>query len=399
MQADGTLTNTFVSCAAPYFGSFYSARIVNDYSGATLNPYFGTYGAIIFFGGGHASTNDNSVIALVLGKDDCTFHRMVDPSPIFGSDASDATRTANSRSDVNGVTLQAYAEYLVDGKPASPHSYGSGDVIGPSEGGAANGTYIRVITGAAGIAGTIGAEVAHKIDFGNLTGFADSGSASYGWKRLANNGGLFGSAAQGTIGAPQWSALVASQNRVYYEARASTRALPPRWFDLAKGSYAVGTGKARTNDSDSPDNGIMFHVPSRNLLVFADCKGGYLRLQYMDVSATQPSWVGGVTLNAQLPISGGWSAACWCADNNRIIVGNVSGDNAAAYEIAIPAALSDVWTVARAPFGNGQSITWFDNCVYKKWTYNPKVRAIVYMAAADGNGVADTVYVYRPRGT
>src|SRR4051812_16995146 len=63
-----TPTNTFRSVVAPYFEGYYSVKIANDYSGGFLNPYFGTYGACLFFGGGHAACNDNSVIALVLGE-------------------------------------------------------------------------------------------------------------------------------------------------------------------------------------------------------------------------------------------------------------------------------------------------------------------------------------------
>src|SRR3954468_23731787 len=76
--ANGRLTNSFVSCVAPYYEPFYSVKICNDYSTGWLDPYFGDYGALIFFGGGHAATNDNTVMALVLGKDSCSFRRMTD---------------------------------------------------------------------------------------------------------------------------------------------------------------------------------------------------------------------------------------------------------------------------------------------------------------------------------
>ena len=65
-QSGGTLTNSFISTVASYYEPYYSAKIVNDYSSSIFNPYFGKYGAILFFGGGHFATNDNSVIALEL---------------------------------------------------------------------------------------------------------------------------------------------------------------------------------------------------------------------------------------------------------------------------------------------------------------------------------------------
>ena len=82
-QSNGKLTNTFVSTIAPYYEPYYSVKIVNDYSTSYMNPYFGDYGSIIFYGAGHSATNDNSVMALVLGKDTATFHRMTNPSPLF----------------------------------------------------------------------------------------------------------------------------------------------------------------------------------------------------------------------------------------------------------------------------------------------------------------------------
>ena len=400
-QSSGKLTNSFVSRCAPYFDPFYSAKICNDYSGSFLNPHFGSHGAILFFGGGHAGTNDNSLMALVLGPDACSFRRMIDPTPIFGSDASAATRNANSTKISTAFATLLYAEYTVDGKPVAPHSYGSGDVIGPNEGGAAYGTFIRVVTDAGGVGGSIGGEVAHKVDLGSLSGDAEGGSATpYRWQRIGNNPGALGAAAASRISGPQWSAFVPAQNRIDYETRSATAQIPPRWFDRATSSYVYGTGKPRANDSDGPDNGTMFHVPSRNLLIFMDRQSGTVRIAYMDVSAAQPNWVGGsAALSQPLAVSTGWACACWCADNDRIIVGGVSDDSAAVYEIEIPAVLLSTWAVSRAPFGQGQTIQFADSCTYKKWSYNPKVRAIVYMPLADANGANDTVFVYRPRNT
>ena len=399
-QTNGKLTNSFISRCAPYFDQFYSAKICNDYSGSFLNPHFGALGSVLFFGGGHAGTNDNSLMALVLGADTCSFRRMVDPTPIFGSDSSAATRFANSRRISTEFASLMFAEYALDGKPVAPHSYGSGDVIGPDEGGTAFGTFIRVVTDAGGVGGTIGGEVVHKVDFESLSGDSDGGSATYLWKRVANNAGALGASAGSRISGPQWSAFVPEQNRIYYETRSATAQISPRWFDVSTSSYVYGTGKARANDSDGPDNGTMFHIPGRSLLVFMYRQFGAVRIAYLDVSVAQPGWVSsGIRLSQPMPVSTGWSCACWCSDNNKIIVGGVTGDNTAVYEIEIPTALSSAWPVTRAPFGDGQSIPIADSCTYKKWSYNPKVKAIVYMPFADSNGVNDTVFVYRPRNT
>jgi len=271
------------------------------------------------------------------------------------------------------------------------------DVLGPSDGGAAYGTYIRIFIGAGGgVNGTGNNSVSHQIDFPNMTGFADGSTPSYAWRRRTNNVGPSGLA----VGVANWTCSVPSQRRIYLQGRASASPQPIYWFDLATDTYVTGTNSNwRANNGDSPDTGIMFHVPSRSLVIFADSCGGNLRLQYMDVSQAQPGWVTSVTLSQTLPVVADFSCACWCPDNNRIIVGAASGDNAAVYEIEIPATLSNPWNMVRAPFGGGQTIGFVGSPTYKKWSYNSKVRAIVYMPYAAGLTGDDMVWVYRPRNT
>ena len=91
-------------------------------------------------------------------------------------------------------------------------------------------------------------------------------------------------------------------------------------------------------------------------------------------------------------------AACWCPDNGRIIVGNALGDNAAVYEIEIPSDVDQVWGVTRVPLPAGQRIPPAPSTTYKKWSYNPYVRSIVYFPYASRSG-DDEIFVYRPRGT
>ncbi len=105
-----------------------------------------------------------------------------------------------------------------------------------------------------------------------------------------------------------------------------------------------------------------------------------------------------------LAVSDPRSAACWCPLNDRILVAGVTGDATAVYEIAIPAQPGGgPWPVARAPLGAGQTLVPPDRqldrgATWKKFHYDEKVRAIVYMPLASPDG-DDTVWVYRPRGT
>ncbi len=394
-QANGGLSNSFISQCVPYFSPYYFAKIVNDYSGSFLNPYFGSHGAVLFFGGGHAATNDNSLAALVLGPAACSFRRLVDPSPLFGSDSSNATIGANTLTSNISFINMTYAEYTVDGKPAAPHSYSSGDVIGPAHGGAAQGSFIRVLNSAAGMIGLAGAEAAHQVDFSTTVG-------PYRWQRVTNNVGFNGSpTGNGTkLAPPNWTAWVPSQNRIYTESRMAGAVPRLSWFDRASHLWVTGTGGQRLNDAEHGSvSGAMFHVPQRNLLVFADCKAGVLRLQYLDTTLSQPSWVTSVSMSQPVPLELAFTSACWCEDNQRILVGELQGDNAAVVEVEIPLNLGTRWAATRVPFGAGQTIPWATNASYKKWTYNPRIKAVTYFPRADPQGLNDVVYVYRPRNT
>lgn len=396
-QSNGLLTNTFRSTVAPYYSDYVSVYTVNAYSGSVVNPYFGPYGAIVFEGGGHADSNDNSAFILDLKADRASFRRITDPTPLFGSGTDEQTRYANSRGgDVKPLTDFVWNEYTVDSQPVARHSYGAQDVIGPEHGGAEYGTFLRVVVSAGAVHGMAAGEVPHMLRFASTTGRLH-------WERAAPRPGVSG--VPGTpglnarLGPPNWTAHVPYQSRIYIESNGQGSVLPPRWFDLSKRQYVNGAGSARTNDPDMPNGGIMFHVDWRRILVHADAKGGNLRLRIMSVDDDQPSWIDTPRkLSQAIPIAGTWSAACWCPDNGRIIVGNVQGDDAAIYEIEIPADLDDIWKVTRVSLPAGQRIRWAPSTTYKKWSYNPYVRAIVYLPYAAQSG-DDEVFVYRPRGT
>lgn len=387
-QSNGRLTNTHSSICAPYFEPFYFAKTVNDFSGYVVNPYFGTYGALVGFGGGHSATNDNTLWGLVVDRDNCSFRRLIDPSPLFGIGTSPEARSQNSTANASALIDPVYGEYLVDRKPAAPHSYGAMDVMGPADGGAACGTYIRVVTAALASVGFLDVGACHQVDFADVDG-------PFRWQRRTDNV----MASPLAMTPAQWTAHVPSQRRIYFETRAAGSQQPPRWFDLVSNTYVMGTGAARTSGSDGSDTGTMFHLPEKGLIVFADSSGGALRMHYMDVTVAQPRWSRPIKLSEQLAVPSDFSCACWCADNDRIIVGNVVGDNSAVYEIQVPSDLNGFWVVSRAPFGAGQTIGFAGSPTYKKWTYNSRVRAILYMPFVGGLSADDTVWVYRPRNT
>lgn len=391
-QANGGLANTFRSQCAPYYEPFYFVKTASAYSGATKNPYWGTHGCTIFFGGGHAATNDNTVTVAEYGHEAITFRRVCDPTPWFGTGTDATTRGNNSASTAtNPLTNLDYMEASVDGKPGSPHAYGVGDVVGPEWGGAQHGTFLRVISSAVNRANDAGAVAAHALDFHDTT----TASHVRTWRRFTDNHQKAGPA----WGSPQLTAFVGPQQRVYIQTNNSV--VNVRWFDMAAGTWVTGNGRTFGYDSaDGFDSGILFHVPSRALLICMYPQGRNLTIQWMDVTAAQPTLGGTAVLSEALAVGLPWSAGCWCLHNDRIIVGNLAGNDSAVAEVAIPALLTDPWPVEVVPFAAGQTMAFepagSGGNTYKKWHYDEKVRAIVYMRGAALTG-DDSVFVYRPR--
>ena len=394
--ANGGLTNNWRDALDSYYEPFYGVKAVNDYSGAFKNPHWGEYGATLFFGGGHAGCNYNGVIAAEYGEAAITFKRVCSATPWFGTGTDIQTRTDNGGSTAtNPLTNLTYMESLIDGKPGSPHSYGSGDVIGPEHGGAQFGSFLRVVTAAVNRVNDNGAVAAHRLDFNDLlTGDATNRN----WVRATNN---FRSDLTNWF-APQLTAFVGPQQRVYIQTNNGTTNV--RWYDIAQGDWVNGTGTTFGYDgADGFDSGIMFYVPSRGLLVCMYPVAGSMRVQWMDVTAAQPTLGGTATLGTAMTVAVPWSAGCWCPDNNRIIVAGANSDAGAVYEIAIPATLTDPWPVQRAALGSGQTLVPPDAAAgsgftYKKWSYDERAKCIVYMPLASVSG-PDSVIVYRPRGT
>ena len=405
--ANGRLANNFRDAATPWFGAFYHIKTCNDYSTSVVNPYFGTHGMVVFFGGGHSGTNDNTLTGLEMGEV-CTFRNLVPGTPYEGTGTDPTTQGLNGNGNQNDQLDFTSAVNTVDNKPGSPHSYGALDVIGPEDGGAAHGTLSLVAIPAVNRTNDGGACSSWKVDF------ADTTSSSYSWVRrgtdyiqLMNGDGT--PAGGASYAAPVWTQWVPDHNRTYMEFNGNHS---PRFFNHATNLYDVSsTATQRTRAPDNAENGIMFAVPERELMVFAERASGVVRFFYRSIAPGSESagWVAtAATLSTTINVPSAWSAACWCSRNERIIVGmqtaanpayNDSFTTSSVLEIEIPATLTDTWTVTDAPFGSGQTMTWVNAAnVWKKWSYNDRVRGISMLQFASASS-GDVVQHYRPRGT
>lgn len=415
--AAGTMANVYTDSCAPYYGKYWHPNTLNAYSGGVYNPHHGTYGAYVCFGSGHAGTNDNSVLALEIGSSACTWRRLTDPTPFAGAGTDTTTQGNNSVGHYGSQIDWDWGENAgIDSQPCSDHSYGSLTIVGPANGGHANGTLRRVQQATLNIEfngtwGTPAVLAGHSLDFVNT-----SGSAGNAWVRNA-------ATPRRDIpqNAPQWSVYVPDRDVTFVESMASAA---PRWYDHASGTpttpWVTGTGTSRLITAAGSEPGAaIFYVPSRKLILCLDAatSGSGLRIQYMDVdpSIAQPSWVrAGVTLSASISIPDGWTTACWCSDNDRIIVGGAGGSFVSRagttatyactghYEIEIPVTLSSTWTVSAVTYPT-QVVNYNVFQGYNRFDYAPAAKCIVWsnwMAAPGRPGpTVDEIYAIRPTGT
>jgi hypothetical protein len=392
---NGGLANNFRDGLSSYFNPWYGVKIRNDYSGAIANPNLGKFGAVHYFGGGHRSCNDNTLISAVPGEKNISFVRQSNPTPYFGTGTDAKTCGENSIANTNSQLDPTTGANTAGGvhRPPAIHSY-QVPVTTP-EG------FELVVLPAMNYQNDGGVVSAWQLPIINTKDVFE-------WQRIGKQAILTSTPHeinwQGTpIGASQWAAPIfcvfaPSQNRVYIECNSFHA---PKWFDRTTKTYVQGTGAQRPRAPVGYDGGSLIHIPSRSLNVFLEATtGSNLRLHWMDVSKDQPGWnQTAVTLSTPLTVTPSWSTATWIPELNRIIVVGVKDDIKAYYEIEVPTKLDDAWVVTRRPWATGTLATapqsgvdiWRDGGA---WAWLPKIKSFVYLREAlrtdQGN---DQVYI------
>lgn len=377
----GVLANRWAAIHDPTgigYDPFHS-RKVTDYSATFLHVDWKTHGATVIFGGGHSATNFNGVTALAYEQDAMRFECLQTGTPWTGGvlDIGDNNSQYNSQ----GEALVGPA-----GRIASPHSYGNCDVV--------NGRLIQTHGTASGFLGLKDGNACHELD---LTNPATAATARQ-WVRRAT-GFLTG---LGIPTAPHFQRYVPAQNRVYIATRGDGSPSVFHWFDLTTNTFVNGTGRGFDHAAGTIESGGLIHVPSRDLLVCVYRNGsGQLVVQYAQVGVanTQPV-AATATLSANIGVPDGWGAACWCSDNNRLLIFGATGNTNRVYEIAINATLNLPWTVDSHLLPSGKTINPPANQSYgKQFDYNPKTKCVAFFPLLLQSSGNDTVQVYRPRNT
>ena len=336
--------------------------IVDDYSGGVYNPHWGAMGCMVFHGGGHAATDDNSVV--ILDFNDLTFKRLSTPS-------MDAAGWAAS------PLLEPYGEYA-DGQPGACHTYDNLAILPPDAGGGPNGSLIRVQSQAIEYHRSVNSDWAHRFDMaigqerqhtGRWTRWVGSSMKPF------NPGGC--------------SAYDPKRKRFWYLGGLGySQPTAVRYLDVGtstKAEAAVST-PAPSSGADAP---IMRYDADRDLLLLSVARNDgrasvwwarpWNREGWIDSRLELPKQTNASTVPFDLVTHTGRYAFLTRADPGAV------------FEVTIPNDPRDTWSMTRRPI-TGAPIpqAWV---VGKRWSYAPAMKAFVWYARSTGPVVA-----YRPLG-
>jgi hypothetical protein len=366
-----TTGNSFLSQNGNVLGWEYAfGKIVDDYSGGVYNPYWGALGAMVFHGGGHSATFDNSVV--ILDYNDLSFKRLSNPTQGLAG-----LYWAAVAGDPAFNTV--YCEYG-DGQPGSAHTYDALAILPPADGGAALGSLVRV--GAYGVHPILAANTSwsHRFDFAATS--MNTGS----WTRWSSNG-------LKALNPGACSAYDTLRRRFWTIAQLSSLPSFIRYLDVASRELrevAFSAGAASAPPA-SPDSMTLRYLPTRDLLVLSCTVGGALNLAYLSCASPEKGWTR-VTPSSDIPVLDGWSCPFDYVPEADKFVMLSSADSAAVYDISVPQDLIQAWPVVRRPFANAGIL----RSAYvsgKRWSYSSAVRCFVWMASS-----SSAVLAYRPVG-
>ena len=350
-------------------------KIVDDFSGGVFNPYWGPMGAMVFHGGGHAATFDNSVV--ILDFNDLTFKRLSNPTP--SANGANWISTSGLPQNVDPAFNVMYCEYG-DGQPGAGHTYDTLAILPPADGGAPCGSLIRVSSYAVHVNMSCNTGWAHRFDF-QSTAMRDGK-----WARWSVNG------PSNYLNPGACSAYDSRRKRFWWIAGLSS--LPPmiRYLDVATQQqlevrYA---STAPAAPAAGPDSMTLRYDTERDILVLTCTVGDKLVLAYLRCAAPELGWFV-PPLSATIPASSGASHPFDYVPEAAKFVLLTGADNSAVYDIVPQQDPALTWTVTRRPLAGGSISTAY--VAGKRWSYAPAMKAFVWMAQS-----SSSVMAYRPFG-
>lgn len=368
--------NSFLSQNGQLPGWEYAfGKIVDDYSGGVFNPYWGALGAMVFHGGGHSATFDNSVV--ILDLNDLTFKRLSSPTPSDNGANWSAVMPGSLRSDL--AFKPQYCEYG-NGQPGSAHTYDTLALLPPADGGAPCGSLIRVSSHAVHVNASCNAGWAHRFDFRSLA--MRDGT----WTRWSVN------APTSYLSPGACSAYDARRKRFWWTAALSSAPPMIRYLDVATQQQleVAFANRAAVAPAANPDSATMRYDAQQDQLVLTCTVGPKAVMAYLRCATPELGWAV-ATLSGDIPVQEGAALPFDFVPEAEKMVLLTAADNAALYEVLAPSNPTSPWTVTRRPV-LGVSIP-TAHVVGKRWSYVPAVKSFVWMASSKSG-----VLAYRPFG-
>lgn len=340
------------------FNSSGNRYVIDAFSGGIFNPYYSRNGALILHGGGHGDSGENTVY--VFDLDTLRFARVSEPY-------DDVDRSAKTNFD------REYGEHP-DGSPASAHTYDMLAILPPQADGGPKGSLLRPISLAV-LGPSLNIGWSHAYDF-----------AQGEWERYSRNHAQASITASGA----QMCAFDSKRKRVWYFTGGASR---PCYLDLETRLHVAGPG-TRSGFGAKADTATMIYVPERDVLIACGTVKGQQRIGWFNPAKPEEGWRY-AELSQALPADYTTSIA-WSPDTERLYF-YTRGHKMDIYEIALPAVLTDKWTVTwRQILGDvAQRLDWGgrnSGGLYKRWDYVPALQCFIFMPRARETGV----YLYRP---
>jgi hypothetical protein len=363
--------NSFLSQNGHLAGWEYAfGKIVDDFSGGVLNPYWGPLGAMVFHGGGHSATFDNSVV--IFDFNDLTFKRLSNPTP--SNNGANWISTTGLPQNVDPAFNVTYCEYG-DGQPGAGHTYDTLAILPPADGGAPCGSLIRVSSYAVHVNMSRATGWAHRFDFPS-TAMRDGKWVR--WSKSGTSGNLYSGAS---------SAYDSRRKRFWWLCGLSSAPWIIRYLDVAT-QQQLELRTAQAAPAADPDSATLRYDPERDILVLTCTVGGKLALAFLRCASPEMGWLV-PPLSASIPAQSGAAHPFDFVPEAGKFVLLTGADNSALYDIVPPQDPTLTWTVTRRPLVGVSIPTAYVSG--KRWSYAPAVKAFVWMARSSSGVIA-----YRP---
>lgn len=311
-RADDSAVKGDFPPAFPVSRSFGNGALWDDFTGAVWNPHIGSYGAMLFHGGGHSATTsyspmlDNAVY--IWNANTRQWGRMTDPMypgsvpPFVPYDWGWSVPRVGDNLTNADEPLRTYGE-LQANVPASNHSRWLPCILPPEHGGGSQGSLVIPILAAVHITGAGQSTQSHVLD---CAAAISAGSAN-GYTAWSRQGGL-----NPYHDGRCWSACVDTTNGLIYVSGENSGALSR--YNVATATYSNATPSGWSGSGFN--SRAMVYSPlhqaiialnsSANIGVVPTALTGALTLTSKVPTGTKPS--------AGLPSVGSGGGATWCPD-------------------------------------------------------------------------------------